>query len=55
MAPIIEIVRKYNLYVIEDCAQAHGGEYKGKKVGTIGDVGCLSFCQSKHFTTEGDG
>lgn len=55
MDPIMEIARKYNLYVIEDCAQAHGGEYKGKKVGTIGDVGCFSFCQSKHFTTGGEG
>ncbi|MCM8818833.1 MAG: DegT/DnrJ/EryC1/StrS family aminotransferase, partial [Candidatus Omnitrophica bacterium] len=55
MDPIIEIAKKYNLYVIEDCAQAHGGEYKGKKVGTIGDVGCFSFCQSKHFTTGGEG
>ena len=55
MGPIMEIARKHNLYVIEDCAQAHGGEYKGKKVGTIGDVGCFSFCQSKHFTTGGEG
>jgi dTDP-4-amino-4,6-dideoxygalactose transaminase len=55
MDPIMEIARKHNLYVIEDCAQAHGGEYKGKKVGTIGDVGCFSFCQSKHFTTGGEG
>ncbi len=55
MDPIMEIAKKYNLYVIEDCAQAIGGEYKGKKVGTIGDVGCFSFCQSKHFTTGGEG
>lgn len=55
MDPILEIARKKNLYVIEDCAQAPGGEYKGKKVGTFGDVGCFSFCQSKHFTTGGEG
>lgn len=55
MDPILEIARKYNLKVIEDCAQCFGGVYKGKKVGTIGDVGCFSFCQSKHFTTGGEG
>ncbi len=55
MDPIMDIADKYNLYVIEDCAQAHGGEYKGKKAGTIGHVGCFSFCQSKHFTTGGEG
>ncbi len=55
MDPIMEVAKKYNLYVIEDCAEALGGEYKGKKVGTIGDVGCFSFCQSKHFTTGGEG
>ena len=43
------------LSVIEDCAQAHGAEYKGKKVGSIGDVGCWSFCQDKIISTrEGD-
>lgn len=55
MDPILEIARKYDLFVIEDCAQAHGGEYKGKKAGTVGHVGCFSFCQSKHFTTGGEG
>ena len=55
MDPIVEIARKHNLFVIEDCAQCFGGIYKGKKVGTIGDVGCFSFCQSKHFTTGGEG
>jgi dTDP-4-amino-4,6-dideoxygalactose transaminase len=53
--PILEIARRRNLFVIEDCAQAHGGEYKGKKAGTVGRVGCFSFCQSKHFTTGGEG
>ena len=55
MDPIMEIARKHKLFVIEDCAQAHGGEYKGKKAGTVGQVGCFSFCQSKHFTTGGEG
>lgn len=55
MGPIIEIAKKHNLKVIEDCAQCIGGEYKGTKVGLIGDVGCFSFCQSKHFTTGGEG
>lgn len=55
MDPIMEIARRHNLFVVEDCAQAHGAVYKGKKVGTIGDAGCFSFCQSKHFTTGGEG
>ncbi len=55
MDPILEIARKHNLKVVEDCAQCFGGVYKGKKAGTIGDVGCFSFCQSKHFTTGGEG
>lgn len=55
MGPIMEIAKKHNLKVIEDCAQCFGGVYKGKKSGTIGDVGCFSFCQSKHFTTGGEG
>ena len=55
MARIMEIAKKHGLYVIEDCAQALGGEFNGKKVGTIGDVGCFSFCQTKHITTGGEG
>lgn len=55
MGPILEIAKKYNLRVIEDCAQCIGGEYKGTKAGLLGDVGCFSFCQSKHFTTGGEG
>lgn len=55
MGPILEIAKRHNLKVIEDCAQCIGGEYKGTKVGLIGDVGCFSFCQSKHFTTGGEG
>ncbi len=55
MDPILAVAKKHNLKVIEDCAQCFGGIYKGKKVGTIGDAGCFSFCQSKHFTTGGEG
>jgi dTDP-4-amino-4,6-dideoxygalactose transaminase len=55
MDPIMAIAKKHNLKVVEDCAQCFGGVYKGKKAGTIGDAGCFSFCQSKHFTTGGEG
>ena len=43
MDPVLEIAKKYNLKVIEDCAEAHGVEYKGRKVGSIGDVAAFSF------------
>jgi len=55
MGPILEIARKHNLAVIEDSAQAHGGKWNGKRAGTIGNAGAFSFCQSKHFTTGGEG
>jgi len=55
MGPILEIAKKHNLKVIEDCAQCIGGKYGDKYVGLVGDVGCYSFCQSKHFTTGGEG
>ncbi len=55
MDGIMAVAEKHNLYVVEDCAQAHGATYKGKKVGTIGHVGAFSFCQSKTFTTGGEG
>lgn len=55
MEDIITIAKKYNLYVIEDCAQAHGAKYKGKSVGSLGDIGCWSFCQDKIMTTGGEG
>jgi len=48
MDPIMDIARRHGLVVIEDCAQAHGAEYKGRKVGSIGDIGCFSFQASKH-------
>jgi len=50
MDPIIKIAKKYNLKVIEDCAEAHGVEYKGKKVGSIGDIGTFSFFSNKTIT-----
>ena len=53
--PIFEIARKHNLKVVEDCAQAHGAEYKGKKVGSIGDLGCFSFYPTKNLGAIGDG
>jgi len=55
MDQIMEIAQKYDLKVIEDCAQAHGAEYKGKKVGTFGDFGAFSFYPSKNLGANGDG
>ncbi|MCX8081987.1 MAG: DegT/DnrJ/EryC1/StrS family aminotransferase [bacterium] len=52
---ILEIAKKYNLYVIEDCAQAHGVKYKGKYVGTFGDMGVFSLMSGKHTTSGGQG
>lgn len=55
MDRILKIAKEHKLFVIEDAAQCLGGGFKGRKTGTIGDVGCFSFCQSKHFTTGGEG
>jgi dTDP-4-amino-4,6-dideoxygalactose transaminase len=55
MDSIIALADKYNLFIIEDCAQAVGSLYKGQSVGSIGDVGCWSFCQDKIITTGGEG
>jgi dTDP-4-amino-4,6-dideoxygalactose transaminase len=55
MDKIRAFAKKYHLFVIEDNAQAFGGEYKGKKTGTLGDIAACSFCQNKTFTTGGEG
>ena len=55
MDEIVKLARKNDLFVIEDCAQAHGAKYKGKPVGSFGDIGCWSFCQDKIMTTGGEG
>jgi len=52
---IMELANQYNIAVIEDCAQAHGAKYKGQSVGSIGHIGCWSFCQDKIMTTGGEG
>jgi len=51
MDKIMEIAKKHNLFVIEDCAEAHGAEYKGKKIGSFCDIGCFSFYGNKILTT----
>ena len=51
MDPILRIAKNYGLYVIEDCAEAHGALYKEQKVGSLGDVGCFSFYANKIITT----
>ena len=55
MDPIMALAKEKGLYVIEDCAQAHGAMYKGKPAGSIGHIGAWSFCQDKIMTTGGEG
>jgi dTDP-4-amino-4,6-dideoxygalactose transaminase len=55
MDPVLEIAEKFGLRIIEDCAQAHGAEYKGRKVGSIGDIGAFSFYPGKNLGAYGDG
>lgn len=55
MDEIMKLAEERNLYVIEDCAQAHGARYKTRSVGTIGHIGAWSFCQDKIMTTGGEG
>jgi dTDP-4-amino-4,6-dideoxygalactose transaminase len=55
MDDIMELANQNNLFVIEDCAQAHGAKYKGRSVGSIGHIGAWSFCQDKIMTTGGEG
>jgi len=55
MDEIIKFAKDRSIYVVEDCSQAHGATYKDKSVGSIGDIGCWSFCQDKIMTTGGEG
>lgn len=55
MDELMTLAKARGIYVIEDCAQAHGARYKGRSVGSIGHIGCWSFCQDKIMTTGGEG
>jgi dTDP-4-amino-4,6-dideoxygalactose transaminase len=55
MDPILEIARKHGLIVVEDAAQAHGAEYKGRRTGSMGDMGCFSFYPGKNLGAYGEG
>lgn len=55
MAPLLEVARRAGLRVVEDCAQAHGARYRGRRVGTFGDFGCFSFYPTKNLGAWGDG
>jgi dTDP-4-amino-4,6-dideoxygalactose transaminase len=54
MDPVLELAKKYNLFVVEDAAQAHGAIYKDKKIGSIGDMACFSFYPGKNLGAYGD-
>jgi dTDP-4-amino-4,6-dideoxygalactose transaminase len=54
MDPILDFAREHNLFVIEDAAQAHGAEYKGRRLGTLGDTGCFSFYPGKNLGAFGE-
>lgn len=55
MDEINQLAKQHNLFVIEDCAQAHGAKYKGKPVGSLSDIAAFSFCQDKIITSGGEG
>jgi dTDP-4-amino-4,6-dideoxygalactose transaminase len=54
MDPLLDIARRRNLKIVEDCAQAHGAEYKGRRIGSIGDMACFSFYPGKNLGAYGD-
>ena len=54
MTPIVELCKKYDLRLVEDCAQAHGARFNGQQIGTFGDIGCFSFYPSKNLGAFGD-
>jgi perosamine synthetase len=51
MDPVLDVAKRHELFVLEDCAEAHGATYKGRKVGGLGDAGCFSFYANKVITT----
>lgn len=55
LLPVMKIAKKHKLFVLEDAAQAHGAQYNGKRVGTIGHIGCFSFYPTKNLGALGDG
>src|SRR5215469_11953634 len=55
MEPILEVARRHGIAVIEDCAQAHGARYRGRPIGSFGEMAAFSFCQDKNMTTGGEG
>ena len=55
MESILELARKHGIVVVEDCAQAHGAQYRGQPIGSFGDMAAFSFCQDKNMTTGGEG